>query len=92
MRKYIKKFTCILLTIISSVSFTFSQVQVGQDIHPDIARTITLSEDGNRLAFGFTNPQGHTVTVYDLVDGNWVQIGASIESDEFSFGSAISFF
>jgi|GEM_PF-1172562 len=91
MRKYIKKFTCILLTIISSVSFTFSQVQVGQDIHPDIARTITLSEDGNRLAFGFTNPQGHAVTVYDLVDGNWVQIGASIESDEFSFGSAISF-
>ena len=79
-----------------------SWTQVGQDINgeapgDEAGRSVSLSLDGNRLAFGARSNDGNgdnsgQVRVYDLIMGTWVQVGDDIDgegAEDFS-GSSVS--
>ncbi|WP_430967357.1 BspA family leucine-rich repeat surface protein [Spongiimicrobium sp. 2-473A-2-J] len=71
---------------------TFSQFsQIGQDIDGEAfgdqsGYSVSLSQDGNRVAIGAQlndgngNSSGH-VRIYELNNGNWIQLGADIDGE-----------
>ncbi|MFK7808909.1 MAG: T9SS type A sorting domain-containing protein [Saprospiraceae bacterium] len=68
-----------------------AQTQIGSDIIGQALEgagtTVAISMDGNRIAYGAplnfnSYLYGGLVKVYDLVDGDWVQIGNDIEGED----------
>ncbi len=88
----------ILITMIFSFLFTslFSQVQIGNDIeamaNEGIVGPVALSSDGTRVAFGSLNFLDETgqVKIFDEINGQWMQVGASIDAESSSFTSTLS--
>ncbi len=68
-----------------------SWIQVGADIdgeadNDESGRSVCLSSDGNRVAFGAINNDGNGISsghvrVYDLINGSWTQVGADIDGE-----------
>ncbi|WP_242094597.1 T9SS type A sorting domain-containing protein [Aestuariivivens sediminicola] len=88
-----------LFTMCLCAFYSFSQIQIGNDIYGEAAEDnlgacVSLSSDGSFVAVGapFKNNYTGMVRVYENLNGIWSQIGNAIygESESVYFGHAIS--
>ncbi len=93
---------CISLILWTATSCQlFSQTQIGTTFSGESARSylgssVSISGDGSRVAIGATgneNSKGN-VAIYDLIHGEWKQVGSTIEGQvnggEFGYSVSLS--
>ena len=86
-----------LLILLFSINTGFAQTQIGQDLQglsPDdwFGYSVAMSADGNRVAVSAPRLDAGYVTVFELEQGEWVQMGDTLEGkkDFASFGEAVA--
>jgi len=90
----------LLIILLLSPLFLFSQTQIGNDIEGLVAGdnsgfSVSISSDGKIVAIGSPSHEGNNigqVRVFENVNNDWIQLGNTIigENPEDHFGSSVS--
>ncbi len=82
-----------LMVVLFTINPLFAQMQIGSDLigggNEGIGESVAIAMDGNRIAYGGplnygSGVSGGVVRVFDLINGDWVQVGSDIEGEALS--------